>query len=68
MLAAEDGDGAEGDRDEITVRLQTLLSRWLETGAQPGDGADEDPADSLASASTDELLDFIDNELGRARY
>lgn len=68
VLAAGEGDGADGDRDEITVRLQTLLSRWLETGAQPGEGADEEPADALASASTDELLDFIDNELGRARH
>ena len=67
VLADEDGGGAD-DRDEITVRLQTLLSRWLETGAKPGDEAPEDPADSLAFASTDELLDLIDNEFGRAQH
>jgi acyl transferase domain-containing protein/acyl carrier protein len=63
-----DGSGVNGDRDEITVRLQTLLSRWLETGAEPGDGAEANPADSFESASTAELLDFIDNELGRAKH
>ncbi|MEU3607770.1 type I polyketide synthase [Streptomyces sp. NPDC035033] len=62
------GDGAaEADRDEITVRLQTLLSRWLEAGAPPPDGAGEEPADALEAASTAELLAFIDNELGRGR-
>lgn len=66
LLTAEAGTDADDDRAAITVRLQTLLSRWLETGAAPGDGADTDPADSLESASTAELLDFIDNELGRA--
>nr|BBA84068.1 type I polyketide synthase [Streptomyces lavendulae] len=59
---------AGGTRDEITVRLQTLLSRWLEAGTQPDDEPGEDPDDSLATASTDELLDFIDHELGRAPH
>ncbi|MCX4543082.1 type I polyketide synthase [Streptomyces sp. NBC_01565] len=68
VLAAGDATGIDGDRDEITVRLQTLLSRWLETGTTPGDGSDADPADPLESASTAELLDFIDNELGRAKH
>ncbi|CAM3803343.1 type I polyketide synthase [Nocardiopsis rhodophaea] len=61
-LAAE-GE-AEGDRDEITVRLQTLLSRWLETGPRSAVAPDEH--DPLESVSADELLNFIDNELGRS--
>ncbi|MET9774612.1 SDR family NAD(P)-dependent oxidoreductase [Streptomyces sp. NPDC006367] len=68
VLAGQDGSGPGDDRDEITVRLQTLLSRWLETGTQPGDVAHEDPADSLVFASTDELLDLIDNEFGRSQH
>ncbi|MER7476057.1 SDR family NAD(P)-dependent oxidoreductase [Streptomyces sp. NPDC126510] len=68
MLTAGDGGGVDGDREEITVRLQTLLSRWLETGAKPEDGPEASQADLLESASTAELLDFIDNELGRAKY
>ncbi|CCH32003.1 SDR family NAD(P)-dependent oxidoreductase [Actinosynnema sp. NPDC047251] len=59
--------GDVDDHDEITVRLQTLLSRWLETGGKPGDGAFADPAGALDSASTAELFEFIDNELGRAK-
>ncbi|WUH77228.1 SDR family NAD(P)-dependent oxidoreductase [Streptomyces sp. NBC_00435] len=66
VLTAGAGTG-DDDRGAVTVRLQTLLSRWLEAGAAPGDGADADPADPLESASTAELLEFIDNELGRAQ-
>ncbi|MCF1592079.1 SDR family NAD(P)-dependent oxidoreductase [Streptomyces muensis] len=52
------------ERAAVTVRLQTILSRWMDAwGDTPGDLG---PADPLESASTDELLDFIDNELGRA--
>ncbi|TQE25108.1 SDR family NAD(P)-dependent oxidoreductase [Streptomyces ipomoeae] len=52
------------ERATVTVRLQTILSRWMDAwGTTPGD---PDPAESLESASTAELLDFIDNELGRA--
>ncbi|MCZ7458831.1 SDR family NAD(P)-dependent oxidoreductase [Streptomyces sp. WMMC940] len=47
----------------VTARLQTMLSRWMDaSGGTPGHG----PANPLESATTDELLDFIDNELGRA--
>ncbi|MER6046347.1 type I polyketide synthase [Streptomyces sp. NPDC001793] len=60
LATAADHDGAH---DAITVRLQTLLSRWMETRAAPGDTG---PVDTFEPASTAELLDFIDNELGRA--
>ncbi|MGW9554643.1 type I polyketide synthase [Nocardiopsis sp. NPDC055551] len=53
----------ESDRDVITVRLQILMSRWLETESRSAATSDE--RDLLESASTDELFDFIDNELGR---
>ncbi|SDD13103.1 Acyl transferase domain-containing protein [Actinokineospora iranica] len=59
LAAAED----TADREQITVRLQTVLSRWLEKDAAQAAG----PDDPLESASTAELLDFIDNELGRAQ-
>ncbi|WP_053718115.1 type I polyketide synthase [Saccharothrix sp. NRRL B-16348] len=49
----------EDHRDEITVRLHTILTRWNENG---GDRARPD----FAEASTSELFDFIDNQLGRA--
>ncbi|MCX2971433.1 type I polyketide synthase, partial [Streptomyces marinisediminis] len=53
----------DGDRTTVTVRLQTILSRWMEAWGTPT----EDTAEtSLEAASTAELLDFIDNELGRA--
>ena len=66
--ALADGEAAAGaDRDAITVRLQTLLSRWLEAGAAPSDPAGPPASDALEAASTAELLAFIDNELGRGR-
>ena len=48
-------------RTDITVRLQTILSRWI--------GREEVPeansvADKLQAASAGEVLDFIENELG----
>jgi short-subunit dehydrogenase/acyl carrier protein len=48
-------------RAEVTVRLQTILSRWLST---------QDPASTeaitsrLSSATADEVLSFIDTEFG----
>jgi polyketide synthase 7 len=56
---------SDTDHSTVTVRLQTILSRWLETWGATGDVDRSDPIDS---ASTDELLDFIDNELGRAAH
>jgi acyl carrier protein len=51
------------DRSTITVRLQTILSKWNEAGG-PAEGPDL--ASKIGSASTAEIFDFIDNELGRA--
>ncbi len=56
---------------EITARLQTLLSRWLRgAGGGSGSGVADRPAGRkavagrLEEASADEVLDFINKELG----
>ncbi|MCE6999009.1 SDR family NAD(P)-dependent oxidoreductase [Saccharothrix sp. S26] len=54
----------DDSRDTITVRLQTILSRWMETWNSSGVADATDPA--IEEASTAELLAFIDNQLGRA--
>lgn len=55
----------DDNRDPITVRLQTILSRWSESGSST---SSPDPASTLESASTAEIFDFIDNQLGRAAH
>jgi acyl carrier protein len=55
----------DGSRDTITVRLQTILSRWMEAWDGSGITATA-PDTALEEASTAELLAFIDNQLGRA--
>ncbi|MFJ2264538.1 type I polyketide synthase [Streptomyces sp. NPDC087844] len=63
-VAAE--DVADADFGAITARLEDLLAKWKETraaadGAEPGAEA----VDRLRSASSaEQVLDFIDNELG----
>jgi hypothetical protein len=48
-------------REDITGRLQTLLSKWMkaQSAARPRNAAVE-----LRSATSDELFDFLDKELG----
>ncbi|MFH8559249.1 type I polyketide synthase [Streptomyces celluloflavus] len=73
-LAAAGGGGA---RQDVTDRLRTLLSRWLRrtgagtsaTSSSSGDGAGpasgrQAVAGRLEDASADEVLDFINKELG----
>ncbi|MFE7632445.1 type I polyketide synthase [Kitasatospora sp. NPDC057518] len=72
-LAAEldSVDGGADARQDITERMQTLLSRWMRRGA-PGAGAEDGGAAAtrqtvagqLNEASADEVLDFINKELG----
>ncbi|MEU7104978.1 type I polyketide synthase [Streptomyces sp. NPDC046215] len=50
------------DRNAVSVRLQTLLSRLNEAGGTAGDRE----MIEIESSSTDEIFDFIDNQLGRA--
>ncbi|WP_243761395.1 type I polyketide synthase [Streptomyces sp. YIM 98790] len=61
---AEDAGSAD---TEIADRLAALLSRWnkARAAARPGAAAGTGPAD-LADATEDEVLDFIDRELGRS--
>jgi acyl carrier protein len=53
----------DADRRQITARLRTILSRWTATD---GDTDDVDLVRQIEASSTAEILDFIDNQLGRA--
>ncbi|MFJ2876494.1 type I polyketide synthase [Streptomyces sp. NPDC087298] len=63
-LAAIDPD--TNTRLEITLRLRSLLTRWSEpdSGRTTAEAATTTSAATLESASADEVLAFIDNELG----
>ena len=50
----------QAERDDTTARLQAVLARWT------GVSHRADAAAALETASAAEILDFIDNELGRA--
>ncbi|MFC5667975.1 type I polyketide synthase, partial [Kitasatospora misakiensis] len=50
---------------EITVRLQTVLAQWT-AEQRGGPAAEESVAERIQDASADEVLAFIDNELGRS--
>jgi NADPH:quinone reductase-like Zn-dependent oxidoreductase/malonyl CoA-acyl carrier protein transacylase/acyl carrier protein len=56
-LLALDGDGGHLT---IVLRLEELLSTFSATAAGPGDAVDGD----LADASADELVDYLERELG----
>ncbi|HWO64463.1 MAG TPA: beta-ketoacyl reductase, partial [Umezawaea sp.] len=58
-------DRDDDSRDTITVRLQTILSRWMEAWNSSGITATTSDT-AIEEASTAELLAFIDNQLGRA--
>ncbi|MBI0385078.1 hypothetical protein JBE27_54670, partial [Streptomyces albiflaviniger] len=51
------------DSGAVTARLETLLSKWkaMCSSAQPDDGT---AVERLQVATADQVLDFIDNELG----
>jgi polyketide synthase 12 len=49
------------DTDAVTARLETLLSKWKAMFPSTDDG---DALERLQVATTDQVLDFIDNELG----
>ncbi|MFH8369659.1 SDR family NAD(P)-dependent oxidoreductase [Streptomyces sp. NPDC018031] len=71
-LAALTGPGADGaadgaGRDAVTARLESLLARWKTGRAPDGDGGAVErgsAAERLEAATTDQVLDFIDKELG----
>jgi acyl carrier protein len=49
-------------RQEVTDRLQELLSRWTSTGSQADS---QSAAQKIQSATDDEIFEFIHKELGR---
>ncbi|MFH8371836.1 SDR family NAD(P)-dependent oxidoreductase [Streptomyces sp. NPDC018031] len=54
-------DLPDADARAVTDRLEGLLAQWKAASAPP---AGDDPADRLSLATADEVLAFIDNELG----
>ncbi|MFA1538206.1 SDR family NAD(P)-dependent oxidoreductase [Actinomadura monticuli] len=58
-LAADPGDGT--DARAVTARLEALLGNW-KASRNRADGGNA--AERLEIADTDQVLDFIDNELG----
>ncbi len=68
LSAADSAD--EITRTKVAVRLQAALDRWKNGDARPSGAADEsgtggDVSEQLASASDDEMLEFIKKQLGR---
>jgi NADPH:quinone reductase-like Zn-dependent oxidoreductase/acyl carrier protein len=59
-LAAAEPDDIT--RSSVTVRLLQMLEKWQGTEADTAQAA---VTDRIESSSTDEIFDFIDNELGR---
>ncbi|MBC2879858.1 phosphopantetheine-binding protein, partial [Streptomyces sp. TYQ1024] len=53
------------DADAVTARLESLLAKWRASGAASGAAPDSGSAkEQLQVATTDQVLDFIDKELG----
>ncbi|GAA1004166.1 hypothetical protein GCM10009576_097480 [Streptomyces rhizosphaericus] len=52
------------DRPRITTRLQTLLLKWGEAEQDSGNTGKKAVANKIQSATSDEIFDFIDKELG----
>ncbi|WP_306338833.1 SDR family NAD(P)-dependent oxidoreductase, partial [Streptomyces sp. KL118A] len=50
------------DQAAVAARLEALLARFAATTAAAADG--EDAVDQLETATAEQVLDFIDNELG----
>ena len=51
-------------RADVTVRLRSVLSKWI--GAEDAGSSGNGAAEQLEAATADEVLNFIDNELGVA--
>ncbi|MFD5698885.1 type I polyketide synthase, partial [Streptomyces lasiicapitis] len=52
------------DRPRITTRLQTLLLKWGEAEQDAPNSGKKAVSDKIQSATSDEIFDFIDKELG----
>ncbi|MET9546349.1 type I polyketide synthase [Streptomyces sp. NPDC006627] len=70
LEAMLDDERDEAEVNKLTARLETLLLRWRErsrtlAGTAPGGGRAEDAgADELSEVSEEELLRYIDDEIG----
>ncbi|WP_124445680.1 SDR family NAD(P)-dependent oxidoreductase, partial [Streptomyces sp. NL15-2K] len=64
-MASDTADGA--DAGVVASRLRGLLARLERSRTTEASGGSESAAPPLESASVDELLSLIDNDLGRAR-
>ncbi|MFG2905894.1 type I polyketide synthase [Kitasatospora sp. NPDC048286] len=63
LLLTTTTDGVE--RTKITLRLQSLLSKWSDAhSATDGSAADRDADRELESATGDDIFDLLDKELG----
>ncbi len=59
--ALDGGAPADADLEAVAARLEGVLAKWKASAAS---ARTPDTADKLQSATADEILDFIDNELG----
>ncbi|MGP3972081.1 KR domain-containing protein, partial [Streptomyces sp. 6N223] len=57
-------DLPEADARAVTDRLEGLLAQWKAASAPPAEDDEDNAADRLTLATADEVLAFIDNELG----
>ncbi|MEU7650284.1 type I polyketide synthase [Streptomyces huasconensis] len=69
LEAMLDDERDEAEVNKVTARLETLLLRWRErsrtlAGTAPAGRAEDTGADGLDSASEEELLRYIDDEIG----
>ncbi|GAA1985066.1 hypothetical protein GCM10009838_54020 [Catenulispora subtropica] len=60
--ALADLDPADASHQDVTRRLQGILSRWI--GARDAAPEDEESGIDFESATSSEVFDFLDNELG----
>ncbi|MFD4239701.1 SDR family NAD(P)-dependent oxidoreductase, partial [Streptomyces sp. NPDC058542] len=63
LLRGRQPDSREKAR--ITLRLQSLLETWRGEGDEQGEGQGDAEGQPFASATPDEVFDFIDKELGQ---
>jgi polyketide synthase 12 len=57
-------DLPEADTRAVTDRLEGLLAQWKAASAPTATETEDNAADRLTRATADEVLAFIDNELG----
>jgi acyl carrier protein len=66
-LAAASPQGNTKDDDAVAERLRKILSSWLRNRAAAEPATVPEASTDLSTATTDQILAYIDNELGRSR-